>query len=148
MMEKVKALVVAVITTLLISGCSSPVVEEKLGSCSTKQGVTVKDHISKQINAIADGDWQRAYDYAAPSFKQAITLTEFKQVISKQYLFLIFNNGINFGECKNTDQGINQIVYIDFQGKKRTLSYDLTLIDKRLGVVAANEIEQKVEVAA
>lgn len=148
MMEKVKALVVAVITTLLISGCSSPVVEEKLGSCSTEQGVTVKDHISKQINAIADGDWQRAYDYAAPSFKQAITLTEFKQVISKQYLFLIFNNGINFGECKNTDQGINQIVYIDFQGKKRTLSYDLTLTDKRLGVVAANEIEQKVEVAA
>jgi outer membrane murein-binding lipoprotein Lpp len=147
-MEKVKALVVAVITTLLISGCSSPVVEEKLGSCSTEQGVTVKDHISKQINAIADGDWQRAYDYAAPSFKQAITLTEFKQVISKQYLFLIFNNGINFGECKNTDQGINQIVYIDFQGKKRTLSYDLTLTDKRLGVVAANEIEQKVEVAA
>jgi outer membrane murein-binding lipoprotein Lpp len=148
MMEKVKALVVAVITTLLISGCSSPVVEEKLGSCSAEQGVTVKDHISKQINAIADGDWQRAYDYAAPSFKQAITLTEFKQVISKQYLFLIFNNGINFGECKNTDQGINQIVYIDFQGKKRTLSYDLTLTDKRLGVVAANEIEQKVEVAA
>jgi len=148
MMEKVKALVVAVITTLLISGCSSPVVEEKLGSCSAEQGVTVKDHISKQINAIEDGDWQRAYDYAAPSFKQAITLTEFKQVISKQYLFLIFNNGINFGECKNTDQGINQIVYIDFQGKKRTLSYDLTLTDKRLGVVAANEIEQKVEVAA
>jgi outer membrane murein-binding lipoprotein Lpp len=148
MMEKVKALVVAVITTLLISGCSSPVVEEKLGSCSTEQGLAVKDHISKQINAIADGDWQRAYDYAAPSFKQAITLTEFKQVISKQYLFLIFNNGINFGECKNTDQGINQIVYIDFQGKKRTLSYDLTLTDKRLGVVAANEIEQKVEVAA
>lgn len=147
-MGKLRVLISVVIFTLLVTSCSPAVVEEKLGSCSTEQGVTVKDHISKQINAIADGDWQRAYDYAAPSFKQVITLTEFKQVISKQYLFLIFNNGINFGECKNTDQGINQIVYIDFQGKKRTLSYDLTLTDKRLGVVAANEIEQKVEVAA
>ena len=147
-MGKLRVLISVIIFTLLVTSCSPAVVEEKLGSCSTEQGVTVKDHISKQINAIADGDWQRAYDYAAPSFKQAITLTEFKQVISKQYLFLIFNNGINFGECKNTDQGINQIVYIDFQGKKRTLSYDLTLTDKRLGVVAANEIEQKVEVAA
>ena len=118
-MGKLRVFISAVIFTLLITSCAPAVVEEKLGSCSTEQGVAVKDHISKQINAIADGDWQRAYDYAAPSFKQAITLTEFKQVISKQYLFLIFNNGINFGECKNTDQGINQIVYIDFQGNHR-----------------------------
>jgi len=147
-MGKLRVFISAVIFTLLITSCAPAVVEEKLGSCSTEQGVAIKDHISKQINAIADGDWQRAYDYAAPSFKQAITLTEFKQVISKQYLFLIFNNGINFGECKNTEQGINQIVNIDFQGKNHILSYDLTLTDKRLGVVAANEIEQKVEVAA
>jgi hypothetical protein len=49
--------------------------------------------------------------------------------------------------CTNTDQGINQIVVIDFQGKKRTLSYDLTLIDERLGVVAANENMPTNEVA-
>jgi hypothetical protein len=52
-----------------------------------------------------------------------------------------------FGDCKNTAQGINQIVVVDFQGGKRTLSYDLTLIAERLGVVAATEISVADEVA-
>ena len=142
LMRKVKVLIVAVITTLLISSCSSPAVVEKLGSCSNERKVIVKKHISGQINAIADSDWRGAYSYAAASFQDVVSLAQFKAVINKQYLFLVFNNGINFGDCKNTEAGINQIVSVDFQGKKITLSYDLTLIDKRLGVVAANEIEQ------
>lgn len=146
-MEKVKALVVAVITTLLISGCSSPVVAEKLGSCSKERRVVVKNHITKQINALSDGDWQRAYDYAAASFQASVSLNLFKALISKQYLFLISNDGFTFGDCTNTEQGINQIVLVDFQARKRTLSYDLTLIDNRLGVVAANEIKQTDQVA-
>jgi hypothetical protein len=141
-MEKVKALVVALITTLLISGCSSPAVEETIGSCSKERRVVVKNHITKQINALSDGDWQKAYNYAAASFQESVSLNLFKALISKQYLFLISNDGITFSKCTNTEEGINQIVLIDYQGKKRTLSYDLTLIDKRLGVVAANEIKQ------
>jgi len=147
LMEKVKALVVAVITTLLISGCSSPVEVEKLGSCSKERRVVVKNHITKQINALSAGDWQKAYNYAAASFQESVSLNLFKALISKQYLFLISNDGITFGKCTNTEEGINQIVLIDYQEKKRTLSYDLTLIDKRLGVVAANEIEQTDQVA-
>jgi hypothetical protein len=138
-MEKVKVLTVAVITSLLISSCSSPVMEETLGSCSNERRAVVKNHISKQINAISDSDWQRAYSFAAASFQESVSLELFEALISKQYKFLISNDGITFGECTNTDQGINQIVEIDFQGKKRTLSYDLTLIGERLGVVAATE---------
>jgi hypothetical protein len=139
MMEKVKVLIVAVITSLLISSCSSPVIEETLGSCSKDRSVVVKKHIKNQINAISDGNWQRAYGYAAASFQESVSLELFEGLISKQYKFLISNDGLTFGQCTNTDQGINQIVEIDFQGKKRTLSYDLTLIGERLGVVAATE---------
>jgi hypothetical protein len=146
-MEKVKVLVVAVITALLISSCSFPVVVEKLGSCSKERRVVVKNHITKQINALSDGDWQKAYSYAAASFQESVSLNLFKALISKQYLFLISNDGITFGKCTNTEEGINQIVLIDYQGKKRTLSYDLTVIDKRLGVVAANEAEQTDQVS-
>jgi uncharacterized protein YcfL len=145
---KIKALVVAVITTLLISGCSSPAVVEKLGSCSDQQSLVVENHISKQISAISDGDWKKAYSYAAASFQEAVTLDQFKRVINRQYLFLIFNDGFTFSECKNTKDGINQIVLVNFQGRKRTLAYDLTLINDRLGVVAATEIEQSDAVAA
>jgi hypothetical protein len=147
MMEKVKVLITAVITSLLISSCSSPVIEETLGSCSKDRSVVVKNHISKQIKAISDSDWQRAYSFAAASFQESVSIDLFKELITKQYKFLIANNGITFGECTNTDQGINQIVEIDFQGKKRTLSYDLTLIGERLGVVAATENMPTDEVA-
>jgi hypothetical protein len=139
MMEKVKVLIVTIITTLLLSSCAPTSVEETLGSCSKDRSVVVKKHINNQINAISDGNWQRAYGYAAASFQESVSLELFEALISKQYKFLISNDGITFGECTNTDQGINQIVEIDFQGKKRTLSYDLTLIGERLGVVAATE---------
>jgi hypothetical protein len=121
--------------------------EIKLGSCSDQQSVVVENHISKQIDAIANSNWQSAYSYAAASFQASVSLEQFKQIINRQYLYLIFNEGFTFSECKNTAQGINQIVVVDFQGKKRTLSYDLTLIAERLGVVAATEISVAAEVA-
>jgi hypothetical protein len=147
MMQKVKFLVISLITTVLISSCSSPAVVEKLGSCSDQQSAVVENHISKQINAIANSNWQSAYSYAAASFQASVSLEQFKQVINRQYLYLIFNEGFTFSECKNTAQGINQIVVVDFQGRKRTISYDLTLIAERLGVVAATEISVADEVA-
>lgn len=147
MMEKVKFLVLCLITTLLISSCSSPAVVEKLGKCSNKQSLVVENHIGSQIDALADNNWQRAYSFAAASFQESVSLEQFKQVINRQYLYLIFNEGFAFGDCKNTAQGINQIVVIDFQGRKRTLSYDLTLIAERLGLVAATEISVADEVA-
>ena len=139
MMVKVKVLIIIAISTLLISSCVPAAVEETLGSCSKDRSVVVKKHISNQINAISDGNWQRAYSYAAASFQESVSIDLFKALITKQYKFLISNDGLTFGMCTNTDQGINQIVEIDFKGKKRTLSYDLTLIDERLGVVAATE---------
>jgi hypothetical protein len=146
-MQKVKASIYVVISSLFISSCSSPVKEAKLGSCSDQQSVVVENHISEQIDAIADSDWPRAYEYAAASFQKSVSLDQFKRVINRQYLYLIFNEGFTFGECKNTAQGISQIVVVDFQGRKRTLSYDLTLIAERLGVVAATEISVVDEVA-
>ena len=112
-----------------------------------KESAVVENHISKQIDAIANSNWQSAYSYAAASFQASVSLEQFKQVINRQYLYLIFNEGFTFSECKNTAQGINQIVVVDFQGRKRTLSYDLTLIAERLGVVAATEISVADEVA-
>jgi len=148
MMEKVKTLVGVIITTLLISACASPVVEETLGSCSKGRKVIIEKHISKQINAIADGDWQRAYSFAAASFQEVISIEQFEEVINNQYQSLILNDGFTFGECTNTEEGINQIVLVNYQERMRTLSYDLTLIAERLGVVAATEVAVADEVAA
>lgn len=143
-MERLRVLALVVISALLISSCSSLEVKEEMGSCSKKRSVIVKNHITKQINALSAGDWQKAYSYAAASFQDSVSINLFKSLISKQYLYLISNDGISFGKCATTVQGINQIVLINYQGKRRTLSYDLTLVDQRLGVVAATEIDSAV----
>jgi hypothetical protein len=46
-----------------------------------------------------------------------------------------------------TKNGFNQVVTVDYHGVKHILSYDLTLVDKRLGVVAANEVKTTVGLA-
>ena len=86
-MEKVKFLVLCLITTLLISSCSSPAVVEKLGKCSNQQSLVVENHIGSQIDALADNNWQRAYSFAAASFQESVSLEQFKQVINRQYLY-------------------------------------------------------------
>ena len=116
----------------------------KVSTCTQKQKKDTKNHITKQINALARSDWIGAYRYAAPSFKLSISLELFTEIITKQYAFLINNDGIGFGNCKTNGIIFNQIITIDDNGFIRTLSYDLIMSGNRLGVVAANEIEASI----
>lgn len=140
-MRNLKVIICLVISALLLGSCSSPSPELDLSQCTPQQSQEIKNHITKQIDAIAQGNWPLAYSLSAKSFQEAISLDQFKQVISQQYLFLIFNDGFGFGKCAKSDTGFNQVVSVDFQGKKRELSYELSLIDDRLGVLSANEIQ-------
>ena len=47
-----------------------------------------------------------------------------------------------------TKSGFNQVATVDYHGVKHILSYDLTFVDKRLGVVAANEVKATVGLPA
>ncbi|MEY4313430.1 MAG: hypothetical protein RIS93_10 [Actinomycetota bacterium] len=141
-MRRYRQFAYLLILTCLLTSCGEANTDKSLveAGCSKEQSIQVKAHISSQIDAISGGNWQRAYSLASDSFRSAVTLEEFKQVIGKQYLFLILNDGFGFGKCQLTEQGINQIVNIDFQGKNHILSYEVSVIDDQLGVVSANEI--------
>jgi len=119
----------------------SPSAHGKTGVCSAKQKSLIQSHITGQINALAKSDWESAYNYSALSFQKAVPLDLFKEIIKSQYVFLVFNDGFGFGSCKVTKSGFNQVATIDYHGVKHVLSYELTLADKRLGVVAANEVK-------
>jgi len=132
-----RQLVIA-ISLLLLTACSrqSESTQSELGSCSSDQRVVVSDHISGQISAIEKLDFKKAYTYAAQSFQDSVSLAQFESVVTRQYQMLITNNGYSFTECLAEAGYYIQSVSVDTNSGEIDLTYRLTLIDKRLGVVA------------
>ena len=123
---------------LLLGGCASDSkqVQAELGPCSSDQKVVVSDHISGQISAIEKLDFKKAYTYAAQSFQDSVSLAQFESVVTRQYQMLITNNGYSFTECLVETGYYIQSVSVATNSGEIDLTYRLTLIDKRLGVVA------------
>jgi hypothetical protein len=128
-----------VISTLLLSSCgkASPLAQLPEGSCSQSQQVLVKDHISGQIDAIADQNWQRAYSFAAKSFQEMIDLERFTQIISEQYVLLITNKGYTFDSCEIENERLVQKITVVGLNDDFRMTYRLSVEDEKLGVVAA-----------
>ena len=141
---KFKKLITTCLALVLLSACStsSPFKSLTAGPCSGEQKQLVSAHISSQISAISKQDWPLAYSFAAKSFQDSIDLTSFEVIITDSYSFLIDNKGITFGECEIKDDKIFQEVTITSSDDKSELSYRLSAVDEKLGVEAANRVEQ------
>ena len=128
-----------VISTLLLSSCgkASPLAQLPEGSCSQSQQVLVKDHISGQIDAIADQNWQRAYSFAAKSFQETIDLERFTEIISQQYVLLITNKGYTFDSCEIENERLVQKITVVGLNDDFRMTYRLSVEDEKLGVIAA-----------
>lgn len=131
--------VLALIFVLTLSGCASPPVFSDLadGSCSKSQQLLVEDHISGQIDAIADQNWQKAYSFAAKSFQESIELARFTEIISEQYILLITNKGYTFDNCEIVGEQLVQKITVSGAKDDFRMTYRLTFEEERLGVVAA-----------
>ena len=131
-------ILVFITTLLLVSGCASGDQEEtaSIGPCNSDQKVVVSDHISSQIDAIEQLDFKKAYTYAAQSFQDSVSLAQFESVVTRQYQMLITNNGYSFTDCVAEAGYYIQSVRVKTNSGEIDLTYRLTLIDKRLGVVA------------
>ena len=131
--------VLALTLLLLLSGCaSSPALSNLMdGSCSPSQQLLAKDHISGQIDAIADQNWQKAYSFAAKSFQETIDLDRFTEIISQQYILLITNRGYTFDSCEIENERLVQKITIVGLNDDFRMTYRLSVEDQKLGVVAA-----------
>ena len=129
---------------LLLSACStsSPFKSLTAGACSSEQKQLVTDHISSQVSAISKQDWPLAYSFASKSFQESIDVKSFEVIITNSYSFLISNEGLTFGECEIKEERIFQEVSTISSDTKLTLSYRLSAADEKLGVEAANLVEQ------
>jgi hypothetical protein len=141
---KLKKLLTTSLALVLLSACStsSPFKSLTAGACSSEQKQLVDDHISSQISAISKQDWPLAYSFAAKSFQDSIDIKSFEVIITDSYSYLIDNKGVTFGECEIKDDRILQEVTVISNEDKSELSYRLSAVDEKLGVEAANLVEQ------
>ena len=138
-----------VIAALLLSSCGNPTPLAQLldGQCSQSQQLLIKDHISGQIDAIADQNYQKAYSFAAKSFQEVVSLERFTQIISEQYVLLITNKGYTFDSCEiENEQLVQRITVVGLNDDFR-MTYRLSVEDQKLGVVAAAVTEISEDIA-
>ena len=129
---------------VLLSACSTTAPFQSLmaGDCSDQQKQLVTDHINSQVSAISKQDWPLAYSFAAKSFQDSVDIFSFEVIITGSYPMLINNQGITFGKCEIKDTSISQEVTVNSGSEKSELLYRLTSVNQKLGVEAANIIEQ------
>ena len=134
-----------IIATSLLTSCSSkeaPFQSLQDGLCSESQRSLVSDHIRSQISAISKQDWPLAYSFASKSFQDSVDIFSFEVVITGSYPMLINNQGVTFGKCEIKNSSIFQEVTVNSSNEKSVLLYKLTSVDQKLGVEAANIMDQ------
>ena len=141
---KFKKLVTTCLALVLLTACSnsSPFKSLTAGPCSGEQKQLVGDHISSQISAISKQDWPLAYSFASKSFQDSVDILSFEVIITGSYPMLINNQGLTFSKCEIKDSSVFQAVTVNSGNQKSELLYRLSAVDEKLGVEAANIMEQ------
>ena len=123
---------------------------EKLadGSCNTEEKRLVQEHISGQITALSKEDWESAYSFAAPGFRETVGLDQFIFVITSQYQMLISNDGVEYSACDIAKKGITQEVSVTSQNESYKLIYSLSVMSQKLGIESASVTYSEPEVSA
>jgi Domain of unknown function (DUF4864) len=124
---------------LLLVGCAQKDPFEELvdGNCSSAVADSVNKHISGQIDALADKDWDLAYSFASENFQSGFSIEDFTLIIGTQYPMLIENKGYEFSDCTVTDSSITQEVGVTSGEQVFSLTYSLSVNDSTLGVESA-----------
>jgi hypothetical protein len=126
-------------TVLLLSACAQKDPFEDLadGNCSSAVADSVNKHISGQIDALADKDWDLAYSFASENFQSGVSIEDFTLIIDTKYPMLIENKGYEFSDCTVTDSSITQEVGVTSGEQVFSLTYSLSVNDSTLGVESA-----------
>ena len=71
-----------------------------LVSCDEAELKAVSSVIAQQTQAFGDRDFDTAYSLASPSFRDAVPIEVFQQLIDSSYGTLILSSDLNFEECR------------------------------------------------
>ena len=124
---------------LLLAGCAQkdPFVDLSDGSCTSVLAGSVNSHISGQIAAFSEQDWELAHSFASDDFQSNVSIENFILIIGTQYPMLIENKRYEFKQCTITNGNITQEVDVTSGEQVFSLTYTLTVNDSTLGVESA-----------
>jgi hypothetical protein len=124
---------------LLLASCaqSDPFEDLADGACTSALAGVVDNHISGQIDALAENDWELARSFASENFQSNVSIDDFTFIINEQYPMLIENTGYEFNDCNVADSTITQDVDVTSGEQVFSLTYLLTVNDSSLGVESA-----------
>ena len=144
-----RRIIAACTAALLLAGCSqeSPLADLTDGACTSALAGVVNNHISGQIDALAENDWELARSFASDNFQSNVSLEDFTFIISEQYPMLIENKGYEFNECNVADSTITQEVDVTSGDQVFSITYSLTVNGSTLGVESAVITEVASQVA-
>ena len=134
-----RQLIALTLIALTLTGCAQKPAFEELadGPCTSAQSELIEDHISGQIDALAEKDWESAYSFASKDFQAAVAIDQFTFIIGAQYAMLVENQGYQFDNCDIASKVIKQEVSVTSGEKVFNLTYRLSVVDQTLGVEAA-----------
>ena len=110
------------------------------GSCNSEESRLVQEHVSGQITALSKEDWESAYSYAAPGFRETVGLDQFIFVITSQYQMLISNESVKYGACDIVNKEITQLVNVTSENNLFELTYSLSHDGQALGIESATTV--------
>lgn len=134
-----RRIIAASAAVLLLAGCSqeSPLADLTDGACTSTLAGVVNDHISGQIDALVEKDWESARSFASENFQSNVSIEDFTFIINEQYPMLIENKGYEFNDCNVANSTITQEVDVTSGDQVFSLSYSLTVSGSTLGVESA-----------
>jgi len=146
----VKGFIAICLCAALLTGCAQKPAFEELadGPCTDAQVKLIDQHISGQIDAIAEREWKLAYSFASEDFQVRVGVDQFIKIIESQYAVLINNQGYQFNQCIIAGGMIVQEVGVRSAEEVSNLTYRLSVNGSTLGVEAAVINEVAVQLSA
>ena len=74
--------------------------------CPDGAVTSIQQAITAQSLALSQGDFDTAYAFASPAFREAVDLSMFERVITRQYDMLLYFESARFGRCEVTSENV------------------------------------------
>ena len=134
-----RRIIAAGAVVLLLASCAQndPFEDLSDGACTSSLAGVVNNHISGQIDALAEKDWKLAHSFASENFQSNVSIEDFTFIINEQYPMLIENKGYEFNDCNVSGSTITQEVDVTSGEQVLSLTYSLTVNGSTLGVESA-----------
>jgi hypothetical protein len=112
--------------------------------CNSEVLTGIQESISSQTQAFALEDFELAYSFASPNFRQNVNLQSFVAVISSSYGPLLSSSELQFSECLNNEQetiGVIDVRFVEGDAELYGLRYLMVATDEGWRVEGASNLQ-------